>query len=464
MFRSLRNRLILSHILPSLVIIPLLGIAMLFLVETHVLLPLVYTNLSNDAVLIAEVARTTPEIWASASNAQIFVEAAEPYLGGRLVLTDPYGHIIASTDPANPGLSGLTVELPELRTAARGDVIQIQNGPLAAVFAPVVTSDGQLLGVVRLTTRVLTVSEQIYQIRYLLGGVFLVAILVGIAMGSYLAVSISRPVRGVTQAINALAQGDFQSSLIEAGPDETRTLARAVNTLVDRLHGLEQARRQLLANLVHELGRPLGALRSAIQALLKGASRDEALAQELLNGIDAETLRLQRLLNDLAGLYDQVLGSLELNRQRLDLAEWLPDVLIPWQVAARAKDIDWRLELPGDLPALLADPDRLAQAIGNLCSNAVKYTPKGGGILICAGVEHSQLWIQVDDSGPGIPPQDQEVIFQPFYRGDHDRRIIQGMGLGLTIARDIINAHGGHVQLESQPGSGAKFTVWLPLS
>jgi two-component system sensor histidine kinase BaeS len=378
MFHSLRNRLILSHILPSLVTIPLLGIAMLYLVETRVLLPLVYSNLSNDAILIAEVARTTPEIWASATNAQIFVEAAEPYLGGRLVLTDPYGHIIASIDPANPGLSGQTAELPDLRGATRGDVIQIQNGPLAEVFAPVIANDGQLLGVVRLTTRVLTVSEQIYQIRYLLGGAFFVAILFGIAMGSYLAVNISRPVRGVTQAINALAQGDFQTSLIETGPDETRTLARAVNTLVGRLHGLEQARRQLLANLVHELGRPLGALRSAIQALLKGADQEEALALDLLNGIDAETLRLQRLLNDLAGLYDQVLGSLELNRQWVNLGEWLPDVLIPWQVAAHTKDIDWRLELSGDLPDLQADPDRLAQAIGNLCSNAVKFTPKGG--------------------------------------------------------------------------------------
>jgi signal transduction histidine kinase len=227
---------------------------------------------------------------------------------------------------------------------------------------------------------------------------------------------------------------------------------------------LEQARRQLLANLVHELGRPLGALRSAIQALLKGADQEEALALDLLNGIDAETLRLQRLLNDLAGLYDQVLGSLELNRQWVNLGEWLPDVLIPWQVAAHTKDIDWRLELSGDLPDLQADPDRLAQAIGNLCSNAVKFTPKGGRILISAGIDQDQLWIRVSDSGPGIPLQDQEVIFQPFYRGDHDRRIVQGMGLGLTIARDIINAHGGHIQLESQPGSGAKFTVWLPLS
>jgi signal transduction histidine kinase len=112
---------------------------------------------------------------------------------------------------------------------------------------------------------------------------------------------------------------------------------------------------------------------------------------------------------------------------------------------------------------LYVDDDRVAQAIGNLCSNAVKFTPKGGKVTISAGVEQDHLWIEVSDTGPGISLHDQEMIFQPFYRGNQKRRILQGMGLGLTIARDIINAHGGQIQVESEPGSGAKFKIQLPL-
>ena len=280
MFRSLRNRLIFSHILPSLVIVPLMGIAMLYLLETRILLPIIYANLSDDAILIAEIAQTVPNIWQNPFSAQDFVEGAEPYLGGRLTLTDPNGYVLASTDPNHSFLFGEVVELPSLSSAGRGDVVQIQRGPLAEVFTPVIDNFGRSLGVVRLTTRVLSVSEEIYQLRYLLIGVLVLAILAGILLGSYLAVNISRPVAQVTDAIYTLAQGDLRTRLPESCPQETRTLVRAVNTLVERLVSMEQARRQLLANLVHELGRPLGALHSAIRALQKGADRDPQLGAQ----------------------------------------------------------------------------------------------------------------------------------------------------------------------------------------
>ncbi|MFN2150170.1 MAG: sensor histidine kinase [Anaerolineales bacterium] len=463
MFRSLRNRLIFSHILPSLVIIPLMGVAILYLLETRLLLPMIYNNLSDDAILIAEVAHTAPEIWQEPASAQIFVTGADPYLSGHLTLTDPKGRVLGSTASNISDLAEEIVELPDLTTVPRGAVIQIQEGPQAEVFTPVVGNNGEYLGVVLLTTRLVTVSEEIFQLRYLLIGVLLLAIFAGIGLGSYLAVSISRPIQRATTAIHTLAQGDFRTRLPESGSQEIRTLTGAVNTLVDRLHGMEQARRQLLANLVHELGRPLGALRSAIHALQKGAGQDEELGADLLDGMDAETGRLQRLLNDLAGLYDQVLGSLELDRQPVDLTIWLPEVLLPWKMDAEEKGLNWQVNIPQQCPLLLADPDRLAQAIGNLCSNAIKFTPKGGDMSVSAGVEQDQLWIQVSDTGPGISPQDQEMIFQPFYRGTQERRIIQGMGLGLTIVKDVILAHGGRIEIVSELGTGSKFTLWLPL-
>jgi signal transduction histidine kinase len=278
-----------------------------------------------------------------------------------------------------------------------------------------------------------------------------------------LALNIERPLRQVTQAIHNLASGQHKELLNEQGPEETRLLLRAVNSLVERLQSLEQARRQLLANVVHELGRPLGALLSAIQALKSGADRDETLRRELLVGMEDELGRLQHVLDDLAELHGQVLGTLELDRRPINLNQWLPRVLAPWREAAQAKGLAWHTSIPDNLSPLEADADRLAQVIGNLVSNAIKYTPQPGTISVNVGQENEAIWIQVSDTGPGIDMAEQAKIFDPLYRGHSHHRFPQGLGLGLTIARDLMTAHGGHIDVHSEAGHGSHFTLWLPL-
>src|SRR6185503_11440357 len=191
---------------------------------------------------------------------------------------------------------------------------------------------------------------------------------------------------------------DWQAHVEEQGPDEMRVLAREVNALVDKLHSLENARRQLLANLVHELGRPLGAIRSAILAFLHGADKDSQLSNDLLTGLDEETVRLQHLLEDLAGLHDQVLDKLELNRSPVQLNDWLVSTLSPWEAAARQKGLTWTVATSPNLPVVRMDPDRMAQALGNILSNAVKFTPAGGRVSTTVNFEDSRLSIQVADT------------------------------------------------------------------
>jgi signal transduction histidine kinase len=239
-------------------------------------------------------------------------------------------------------------------------------------------------------------------------------------------------------------------------------LLRAFNTLTERLQNMEKARERLLANLMHELGRPLGALLSAIQALASGAEEDPAIRQELLEGMDAEVRRMRHLLDDLIHVHDRTLGPLRLNRKPTALRPWLVQILSPWREAAQDKGLGWQTDFPADLPTLEIDPDRLAQALGNIASNAVKYTPPGGEVGLSAGMKDAKVWIRVRDSGPGIAPEEQERIFNPFYRGPADRRFPQGMGLGLSIARDLVTAHGGRIEVQSAPGAGSAFTVWLP--
>jgi two-component system sensor histidine kinase BaeS len=463
MFRSLRSRLILSHILPALLIIPLMGVATAYVLETRLILPRIYSDLAKEARLMAEITHNQPAFWQSGQLAKELVAGVSPYLSGRVSLVTVDGRMLASSGSSDNGLDTQVVELPNLSSIGQGEVIQLQRGALAEVFAPVFDLNGKQIGIIRMTTQVVTVSSEVYQLRYLLGVVLLFGVLSGIGLGSYLAFNINRPIQRVTHSIQALADGNWQEHIQEQGPEEMRTLAQKVNTLVDRLNNLEHSRRQLLANLVHELGRPLGAIRSAIHALLKGADQDPQLARDLLTGLDGETVRLKRLLDDLAGLYGQVLGKQELNRQPVNTKEWLAGTMSAWEAAAQEKGLDWEIEIPADLPIVVMDPDRMAQALGNLLSNAVKFTPAGGRVSTTVKADAGQLIVQVTDSGTNIPADERELIFQPFYRGTQGRRIVQGMGLGLSIARDIAKAHGGGIDLLTTPGPGSCFILRIPL-
>jgi signal transduction histidine kinase len=225
---------------------------------------------------------------------------------------------------------------------------------------------------------------------------------------------------------------------------------------------MEETRRKLLANLIHEFGRPLGALLPAVQALEAGAVENEKLRQELLAGMEDEINILRRLLDDLTGLYDQFVGSFVLELQSVNLTKWLPNLLQTQREAAHAKGLEWQSIISNDLPVMEVDPDRLAQAIGNLVNNAIKFTPQGGTVSIETGVQARDVWIRVRDTGPGIPLEDQDLMFTPFFRGRSKTRFPQGMGLGLSIARDLVMAHQGRLEFESIPGDGSCFIIWLP--
>jgi len=469
MLSSLRSRLILSHMLPLLIIVPLMGIALIYVLETQVLLTSLSNELRGEAVLIAEIARDHADIWRDPAQARAFVARIKLRLTDRVMLVDPGGRLLVSSDPADAGRLGQVLDAPTVADALAGKVSthtlysQHLTAEVADVSAPVPGPDGQVMGVVRLTHRLTSVYEQFLRLRSLIGGVLAAGLLLGSAVGWMLALNLEQPLQQATEAIHRLASGQELTPLPEQGPAEVRLLLQAFNSLAERLRTLEQTRRQLLANLVHELGRPLGALHSAIQALQGGADQDTALRQELLAGMDGEIGQLRRLLDDLARLSDQVVGALELSRRLIALGDWLPQALAPWQAAAQGKGLHWEMALAANLPELEADPDRLAQALGNLLSNAIKYTPTGGTVSIRAQVDEDAVSIRVSDTGPGIAPEEQAHIFTPFYRGRADRRFPQGMGLGLSIARDLVVAHGGRLEVQSAPGQGSHFTIWLPL-
>jgi signal transduction histidine kinase len=469
MFRSLRSRLILSQVIPLLVIIPIMGVALVKLIETRVLLPSLSRALMNNAVLMANLVGTEQDIWSNPAYAEYYLTHMQQNVSTQVMFLTPDGQLMASSDPSDSGLLGLVFDIEGVSQARAGQVASYIYSNLSSpseiidVFVPVINQNQGLVGILRMSYTYNTIYSELLQSRYVIFGILAVGLLVGIILGWSLALNLSRPIRQVTQAINDLAHGNRQAKVITHGPEEIDLLAGSFNSLSERLSSLEKARRQLLANLVHELGRPLGAIRSAIQALAGGARDDPQLMQDLTTGMDDQAARLQHLLDDLAHLHDQVLGTLELDYQPVVFYEWLPKVLRPWQAVAQDKHLSWQLDIPPDLPVISIDPVRMASVIENLVSNAIKYTPSGGAIYISTLVEGSEILIQVADNGLGIGADEQVKIFEPFYRGNQGKRFKQGMGLGLSIARDVAEAHGGQISLESEPGKGSTFTIHLPL-
>jgi two-component system sensor histidine kinase BaeS len=466
---TLRFRLILSHVLPLAVIIPLMGLVLVYTLETKVLLVNLSKDLESQAVLFAEIADDYAGMWQDPEQAQAFVARFGPHLGVQVALLSPEGFLLASSDPADAERLGQPFE-PFQRADLMAGHLSVETSYTRQQFAeiiqvsiPVMRPGQQVLGVIRLSHRLSGVYERFRDLRAISFTVLAAGLLLGSASGLILAHNIERPLRQVTQAMLRLASGRQLTPLPAKGAREIQLLASAFNSLVERLQSLEQARRQLLANLVHELRRPLGALYSAVEALIRGAGEDAELRLELLEGMEDQVERLQRLLGDLAQLHDQVLGTLELDRQPVPLSTWLSHVLASWREAARMAELSWETQVPSDLPTLEADPDRLAQAVGNLLSNAVKYTPAGGSVTVKASATGEVACIQVSDTGPGIADEEQERIFSPFYRGRTSGRFPQGMGLGLTIARDLIVAHEGLLEVESSPGEGSHFTIRLPV-
>jgi len=466
--QSLRTRLLISHSLPLIIIILLTGFALDYLVETQILLPNMANELTNEAKLLAELISFQPDVWDDTESAQSYLSRLEPLLGANVTVFDSQGKYLASTDPyVLNSVNPTTIKLE--RVQSEDTIIQttygvIQEASVVDVFVPVLKEEKTIVGVIQMTYHLENVYDQLFDLRRGIVVILTIGIFLGSVIALLVSANLNRALLQVNISIQKLAKGQEIGEVDEKGPEEIRDLMRTVNLFVSRVQTMETTRRKLLSNLVHELGRPLGALLPAVQALQAGASKDEDLRQELLAGMEDEINILRRLLNDLTGLYDQVVGTFSLERRIINLNELLPNLVLSQREAAQAKGINWFSDIQANLPVIDVDPDRLTQAIGNLVDNAIKFTPSEGTITFSAGLQRSEIWIRVQDTGPGIPIEDQEFVFTPFFQSRAETRFPQGMGLGLSIAHDLVTAHQGRLEFESLPGEGSSFTIWLPVS
>lgn len=464
--KTLRGRLILSHILPLVVVVPLVSMLLAYLVETQILLTQITEGLTEQAYLIAESLQTQPEILDDGSKAAEYVTETSRIVMERIILINKEGEVLAVGEVGSrvpntidPNTKGVQESLAGYESVLVSYGLLLQN---IEVYVPVRDMNEQLIGSIGLTVTLSGIAEQFNKLRGTIGVILAVELLLGALIGYLLATNIARPINEVSNAVIDIAHGNRTEGVPETGPVELQKLSESVNYLSAQLKQAEETRQRLLANLVHEIGRPLGAVLSAIHVLRQGAGDDPEVRQELLAGIDDELQRLRPLLDDLAQIHGQVLGDIKLQKQPIDLNEWLPPHMLSWRTAALDKGLTWQVEIAKKLPIVEMDPARMAQVVGNLLSNAIKYTPRGGGITVASGAEANEIWIEISDTGPGISAEEHERIFDPFYRSQRIRRFPQGLGLGLTIARDLVQTHDGRLELESEPGKGSRFTIYVP--
>jgi two-component system sensor histidine kinase BaeS len=289
----------------------------------------------------------------------------------------------------------------------------------------------------------------------------LITILVALLLGWLLARTLSAPVRALTSATQAMAAGDLEQRVEVHTQDEIGDLARSFNRMSADLARASQLRKQMTADLAHDLRTPLSILRGYLEGLQEAQLEGTPGLYTLMH---EEVLHLQRLVEDLRLLSLADAGELSLNRRLIDPAALVERTGLLYFVAAEQQGVQLRVEAAEDLPSILVDTDRITQVLNNLVSNALRHTQQGE-IVLSARENGSGVILSIRDSGSGIAAEDLPFVFDRFYRGDKSRQRADdgaSSGLGLAIAKAIVEAHGGAIQVESMPGRGTTFNMTLP--
>jgi signal transduction histidine kinase len=306
--------------------------------------------------------------------------------------------------------------------------------------------------------QVFVVRDQLLQL--LLAGAIAAAIALGFIR--WLARGMTQPLRDMAAAARRMERGDYTARVRTASLDEVGQLAHAFNSMSAELEQLERLRRDLVANVSHELKTPISAIRARIENLLDGIERPDG---DTLQAMLAQVERLGRLVDQLLDLSRLEAGDLPLRREPLRLDSLVRQVLSEMEVVGATREVHLSGELPDDLPMIVADRERVHQVLFNLLDNAVRFTPPGGEVLVSAERHNGSVDVHVRDTGPGIAPEHLPRVFERFYRVDPARsRDDGGTGIGLAIARSVVEAHGGRIWADSEPGSGSVFTFELPVA
>jgi signal transduction histidine kinase len=470
--RSIRTRLLATYLLLTVMPLGLLGWFMLRALDSFYLSRL-QDDMRVEAGLIAD-AITDDVSGGRTIEAQALLNNPPPPLKSqaRVFLFDASGRLIAASDSAFASAVGKAFAEPGLTVALTGRATSgIEVSPAAgasvAYVAQPITTEGRIIGVIHLAYSLAEIEEALRGLRNLiLSAVLLIAL-----FGSFVSLELTRAITGPLERLGAaaadIAGGNFARRVPEEAPAELTAFARNFNHMAEALQQAEQARQAAFANIAHDVRTPLGSIRAAAEALQAGAVEEPELRARLLGGLVEHAQYLGRLTDDLLRLATYEGGGLILRRNPVDVSALVAQALQGVEARAQTCAITLTPEVPAGLPPVWADADRVLEILFNLLDNALRYTPPGGEIRLAIEVDPARqvLRIHVCDTGPGIPTDVLPHLFERYWRGDYRRTGgWANMGLGLSIVREIVKAHGGVVAVANCPAGGADFQFSLPLA
>jgi signal transduction histidine kinase len=455
--QSLAARLALVFGLVSLLVVTLMGLTIYGLTARYL-----HRQAEDDLAILADfyaayASATAPEegrLAALAPQFALFVPSRASH--SVRLFSARNGSLLAATRdlgplPSRAALVELGYRRPTLFLAASED----QPNRLYAV-RPVTGADGSAVAVLEVSRDVGELESFLSTLRLVLTAAGGLALMAALVASLWLARQVAQPLRRMEAATEVIASGDFDRRLPIAGEDEVGRLASSINHMAADLARLEAARRDFIARVSHDLRTPLTAIKGFIVNLQDTAPEE---MQASLATMDQQTERLIRLVNDLLTLSRLQRGELHLQVDETDLRGVARSAVSLASEKAQRLGVTLILDPPGELDPVLGDADRLQQVAVNLLDNALRATPAGGTVRVQVAATGSELALTVTDDGRGLVAEEAERAFEPYYRGPDG-----GAGLGLTIAREIVTAHGGRIWLSNRPEGGAEAGFALPFA
>jgi len=378
---------------------------------------------------------------------QPFVEQWGNLYGQRIIVTDANGIVVADSE------GDLLGELYAPDSPGRLLSPPWQAGAIGTLhITPESSSD---VGLVSLQILFVAIGHF-----FIWGG--LIAVAIALVITFLLSRRILAPVKALTSAARQLGRGDFSQRVQVKDKGELGELADTFNSMATDLERAEQLQRNMVADIAHELRTPLSNLRGYLEAVRDGVIKPDA---DTIRSLDEEAALLSRLVDDLQELSLAEAGELKLICQAENIGELIKQTVGGLQAQATTKGLSVSVDLPDKLPLVNIDSPRISQVLRNLLENALAHTAEGDAITVTAAQQGNWLEVSVTDTGEGIPAEDLPNIFERFYRVDKSRaRTTGGSGLGLTITKRLVEAHGGTITVESEQGKGSRFSFTLPIA
>ena len=454
MFSSLRSRLFLGFVLVITVVLVISAVSLLWFVARN--------NLVTRLELRNTAARLIQRPNFNLDNLDTFDEVVDRIadsIGYRVMIIDSEGTMVADSQ------AGESAGFPP--------ILRIPLDPLQNIIS-IKDLDGKVWLYTGLRMRLgyaLIILESRQPLREMIASPVrsellkvlaqsgAIAMLIALVLAFLISRSVASPLRKISDAARQVASGK-QTSVRPEGPKEVRLLGEVFNDMSAQVHASQQSQRDFVANVSHELKTPLTSVQGFAQALLDGTASTPEAQEKAAQVIYDEAGRMYRMVLDLLDLAKLDTGTANLHREQVELDLLLHAVverLAPQSNQAQVEIINQ----VGNLPSVTGDGDALSQVFDNLVENAVKHTPVGGQVRISALTQSGSVLVMISDSGPGIPEDEIPRIFERFYQLDKSRRggPAHGAGLGLTIASQIVHAHGGGIEVRSVMGKGSVFTM-----